>query len=86
MSRFAKIACALLMVFSLAGAVAPTSAQAHETNFAGVEHGGVHYHVYYGGCVHSMSLYGCYDCPVEAQQVARQLRWNGYVVSISAQY
>lgn len=83
MSRFAKIACGLLMVFSLAGAVAPTTAQAHDISFSTVEHYD-HYHVYYGGCVHSMSLYGTYDCPVEAQQVARRLRWNGYAVRITA--
>ena len=83
MSRFARIACVLLMVFSLFGAVAPTSVKAYETSFSTVEHFD-HYYVYFGSCVHSMRLYGTYDCPIETQQVAQQLRWSGYAVRVSA--
>lgn len=88
MFRFAKFAWSLLMVFSLFGAVATSSVQAsnvhfNTSGFSSVEHFD-HYHVYYGTCVHSMQLYGMYDCPVEAQQVAQQLRWSGYTVRVSA--
>lgn len=88
MSQFTKIAAALFLVFGLFSAVAPSSAQARDMNFGGSSFGSVehahHYHVYYGTCPHHMHLYGTYDCPVEAQEVAQSLRWNGYTVRVSA--
>jgi hypothetical protein len=88
MSRFLKLASALVVVCSLFSVAAPATVQAHDHFYPPVHH---HhdcrqFDLYIGTCPHSLEYYGVYVSADAAQAVAREFNKQGYFVSIRPRF
>jgi hypothetical protein len=77
-----------LLAALLNGSAQRATAQDVDTPSAAITRAAVshRYSVYYRCSSHGWRLYGCYDCPITARQIADMLESRGYEVKIVCDY